>query len=179
MWYAPKKFCTLTLLSFLNSSQTTNSPKLFSGLESRIEVWKLQTNYVTKHFFVKIKELNTKYFSTFPWRLDLKGLYFVKTIFSLQLLRNQKLQARGWISQLAESFWQASPFKRQTNFIFKKYRLKLRSMNGNFLQQFLKVTARYSRLRETDIGHREPRQNPTEKKKTSQPENFLMSSATR
>ena len=155
MWYAPKKFCTLTLLSFLNSSQTTNSPKLFSGLGSRIEVWKLQTNYVTKHFFVKIKELNTKYYSTFPWRLDLKGLYFVKTIFSLQLLRNQKLQARGWISQLAESFWQASPFKRQTNFIFKKYRLKLRSMNGNFLQQFLKVTARHSRFQGTDIEHRE------------------------
>ena len=56
MWYTSRKFCTLTLLSFLNSSQTTKSPNLFWDLEPRIEVWKLQTNYVTKHFFVKIKE---------------------------------------------------------------------------------------------------------------------------
>ena len=178
MWNAPKKVCTLT--SFLNSSQTAKSPKLFWGLESRIEVWKLHAKYITKHFFVKIKEHQWYwilfYFSVRAW---LERFIFFVTIFSLQLLRNQKLQARGWISQLAESFWQASHFERQTNFIVQKCRLKLRSMNGNFLQQFLKVATRHSRLEDTDIEHREPRQNPTEKKNTSQPENFLISSATR
>ena len=84
MWYTSRKFCTLTLLSFLNSSQTTKSPNLFWGLESRIEVWKLQTNYVTEHFFCKNQRtliiLNT--FSLFRKGLTWKVHIFLNHIFS-------------------------------------------------------------------------------------------------
>ena len=87
MWNAPKKVCKLTLLSFLNSSQTVKSPKLFWGLESRIEVWKLHAKYITKHFFVKIKEHQWYwilfYSSVRAW---LERFIFCVNIFSLQLL---------------------------------------------------------------------------------------------